>query len=259
MRWLRRDNWAHIRSSARGHLPALVRTSSTTIIGAGAVGSQLAELLVRGGVSEITAMDGDVYEMGTCVRHTLSMRDVGRLKAAQLAQRLNLLTPFVRAHSVAAEYPSLNADGWARVDASSLIVDCTGSDDVLAALGERQFSGEKWFWSISLGRGAKRAYVFSCRGAAFPAKRFLAAATRWLAEDVAQHTAQPLVREGPGCWHPVFPAGGESVSIMVASALRHLADVMQRGAVAPRITLFEATVGAEGDFAGLVKVVDEQV
>jgi hypothetical protein len=46
---------------------------------------------------------------------------------------------------------------------------------------------------------------------------------------------------------------------MVASALRHLADVMQRGAVAPRITLFEATVGAEGDFAGLVKVVDEQV
>jgi hypothetical protein len=194
-----------------------------------------------------------------CVRHTLSMRDVGRPKAAQLAQRLNLLTPFVRADSVAAEYPSLNADEWARVDASSLIVDCTGSDEMLAALSERRFPEEKWFWSISLGREAKRAYVFSCRGAAFPVNRFLAAAARWLAQDAAQHAGQPLAREGPGCWHPVFPASAENVSIMVAAALGHFADVMQGGVVAPRITLFEATSSRDGTFAGLVKVVDEPV
>ena len=58
------------------------------IIGLGAIGSLLAEMLVRSGVGGLTLVDGDTIRPGNCIRHVATLNDVGRNKAEVVRDRI---------------------------------------------------------------------------------------------------------------------------------------------------------------------------
>ena len=99
LNWLNTENWHRDEVSVRGRLSDAVTQQRILIIGAGAVGSALAEMLARGGARDITVIDSDCLEAGNLVRHNLLATDIGNRKASALAARLDAASAAHRRHS----------------------------------------------------------------------------------------------------------------------------------------------------------------
>ena len=84
--WLMSENWNENELYNRGKLHSNVASSAILQIGAGAVGSTIAELLVRTGQNELTIVDDDRLLAGNLVRHTLNIGDIYKPKAEALAK-----------------------------------------------------------------------------------------------------------------------------------------------------------------------------
>jgi molybdopterin/thiamine biosynthesis adenylyltransferase len=69
-------------------------SSTVAVLGVGALGSQLADHLAKSGVGRQVLLDYDVLTVGNRVRHQLDLADVGRGKAAGLADRLRRVNPW---------------------------------------------------------------------------------------------------------------------------------------------------------------------
>lgn len=83
--------WIH----GRGHSAELpdLRASKVAIIGCGAVGSEVAELLAKAGVGELTLIDNDDLYAGNVGRHLLGVGYIGWPKAKGVAQELQRRLP----------------------------------------------------------------------------------------------------------------------------------------------------------------------
>ena len=67
---------------------------AVAIIGAGALGSQVADLLAKAGVGRFVLCDYDYVTHGNRVRHQLDLRDIGRAKVRALRERLLAVNPW---------------------------------------------------------------------------------------------------------------------------------------------------------------------
>ncbi|MFL5345707.1 MAG: HesA/MoeB/ThiF family protein [Hyalangium sp.] len=220
--WLRTDNWAPEDLRSRGALPEPLRSSWVLLLGAGTLGSAMAELLVRGGVSRMVIMDGDVLEAGNLVRHTLDVTDVRYSKADALARRLRNLNPDLRVHAFKKSLDEQTARSIWLVSRCDTILDCTASDEVLEVLGQHTWDGPRLFFSASFGVGARRLLCFSATGSSFPSGEFWKQAGSWIHQEHEELRRTALPREGLGCWHPVFPARAEDVTLAAAIAVKAL-------------------------------------
>ncbi len=219
--WLAGQNWSVQVLERRGLLGAHLRTRRILVIGAGAIGSAVAELLIRGGADTLTVIDGDRLETGNLVRHSLTLGEVGQYKASALATRLNMISPHARASAVCFEYPPRGDAEKVSVDRFDLIIDCTAEDEVLARLANQQFMPEVEFLSVSLGPGAIHAYIYTARGHCFPFDKFRAAIDPHLKQDRAHYPEEDRPGEGAGCWHPPFRASVLDISRAALAAIAH--------------------------------------
>lgn len=78
----------------RGCLASGFINKKILLIGLGAIGSFLAETLVRGGIRDITLSDGDYVEAGNLCRASFEMNSIGDSKASALADKLERISPF---------------------------------------------------------------------------------------------------------------------------------------------------------------------
>lgn len=207
--WLSAANWAVDQLATRGQLGPQLRRRRVLLIGAGALGSAIAELLVRGGVFDVSVLDGDSLEAGNLARHTLTLDEVDKPKASALASRLNRISP--HANVTALPTTLQTTDPTAFPADLGLVVDCTGEDEVLHLLSVRELEAPVVFASVSLGRGAIRAYLFTSTGRRFPADDYWAALSSHLKQDEVEYPDSNFPWEGIGCWHPVFPARTDRV------------------------------------------------
>lgn len=89
----------HLRSVERWlrqpHLEPL-KDKRVAVVGVGAIGSQVADLLAKAGVGYLFLVDHDIITAGNRVRHQLDLIDVGRSKVGALAQRLQHVNPWAQ-------------------------------------------------------------------------------------------------------------------------------------------------------------------
>ncbi len=237
--WLVSENWHRNDVSTRGKLPESLASSKVLILGAGAVGSAMGELLTRAGVDDITFMDGDQLKIGNLVRHTLGLDEIHERKAAALAGRLNLASPHAKVESIDGCFPPTEEEAREKVQQCRIVLDCTGDDAVLRQLELFPWEDEKLFVSISLGFGARRLFCFVATGSSFPQDEYRDKTGPWIEHEASLYAESELPREGAGCWHPVFPARIDDVWMMAAAAVK----VMETAALAfprePQLTVFE--------------------
>jgi hypothetical protein len=202
IQWLESDNWAHSQLSRRGQVRPSLAEANVLLLGAGALGSTVAECLVRAGCTHFTVVDGDDFEIGNLARHTLSLPDVGENKADALARRLRSLSPHVDAESVAESFPPDGASSE-RIKTADVVVDCTASNAVLHALDSSRWDDPLLFCSASMGRQGNRLFYFSAYSTSFPYERFREQYEPWrIQEQVEWRPGEDAVPERVGCWHP---------------------------------------------------------
>lgn len=219
VRWMKSENWAPDEISARGRLGPSLRGSHVLLIGAGSVGSVIAELLVRGGVRRLSVMDDERVAAGNLVRHTLGLEEVGLEKATALSARLNRLGPHVHVDAIVSPFPGTTTLGHSLVAAAEVILDCTGSDAVLERLEAFDWKRSRVFCSVSLGLHARRLFVMLSRGEAFSREAMVRQLQPWLAREREALRDIELPRDGLGCWHPLHPARVDDVWRMAAAAV----------------------------------------
>lgn len=251
--WVRTENWHSNTIAARGRLPQALTTAEVLVIGAGALGSAVAEMLVRGGVERLTVCDDDIVMAGNLVRHTLTLDEVGRFKAAALADRLNAQSPHADVRAITHAFPPVDAASLAALRPIDMVIDCTGENAVAQAMASFPWTGHKLFASISLGLRAWAGFSFISWTDAFPVETFFAALQPWLVRQAVMYRDVEWPREGVGCWHPVFPARSDEVWLLAAAAVQHLVDAVDPVIEGSELVVFRRTEQG-GFFAGLTRV-----
>lgn len=232
--WMRSQSWLDRDLTGRGRLEPHLWELRVIVIGVGALGSAVAELLVRGGVRTLAVFDGDRLDAGNLVRHILTLNDLERNKATAVAERLNQVSPHVRVlaseEPFAAQPDAFEAESRSALADADLVIDCTAEDSVLVSLERFDWERERTFASFSLGLHARRLYCFFACGASFPRRAYVEAVTPWLEQDLQGLDEAELPREGVGCWHPLMPATIVDVWLFAATAVRSLEADLARGA-----------------------------
>jgi ThiF family protein len=250
LEWLMAENWHPDQLATRGRLDARLASSQVVLIGAGALGSMIGELLVRAGVWDIMILDHDVVLAGNLVRHTLTLDDLGKNKAEALARRLASISPSVRAVAIEDRFPGGSLDP--RILGAGLVIDTTGEHKVLEAMAEAEWAGDPTFASFAISMHARRLFAFLAQSNRFDAGVFDAAYGPFGQEERDRDEERPW--EGVGCWHPVFPARADEMWLMASTAIGLLDGAWPIAAGSSALHVFERSTGASGQFNGVTKI-----
>jgi hypothetical protein len=248
--WQTTENWHPEDISLRGRLPDDLRSRAILLVGAGAVGSAVAELLARGGAKKLLVVDGQRLEIGNLVRHSLGLDALHEQKAPALARRLNLAFPHAEVEAIDGEFPTAGEEDREKVLRCDTILDCTGEDSVLRHLELFRWEGERLFASLSLGFGAERLFCFVSSGGTFPLDDYRGSVDPLLRRELERYPEAELPREGAGCWHPLFPARIDDLWLMAAAAVKVLESAAVEPPTEPLIEVFER-FEEDGLFAGI--------
>lgn len=223
--YLKTSNWHPDRLQARGRFTSELRSKKIALIGAGALGSAIAELLARGGISEMLIIDHDNLESGNLVRHTLTGAELARNKATATAERLQRVAPMSSISDYAGPLPIGNRL-YEILEPFDIVLDCTGEDDVLRCLDKAWWSIPRTFLSVSLGFGANRLFLYKVDGCSFPFEEFEVEVEPWLAKERVQWTKEGETLEGAGCWSPLFPARYDDLWLAAVTIVKYLESDM---------------------------------
>lgn len=116
--------WVHSRGGGVG-IPSFGE-KSVVLLGAGSLGSEVAQLLCNAGLQKLTIIDGEVLLMDNIGRHLLGARDVGIKKAEALRKHLLGQFPHARIQSRTMTWEKLMQEEEFPLFASDLIISLTG-------------------------------------------------------------------------------------------------------------------------------------
>lgn len=210
--------------------------TKVAIVGLGAVGSLLAEMLIRSGVGALTLVDGCVVRPGNCIRHVATPADVGRGKAEVVRDRIvaaGLLTERQARQSLTSQTEMLTSATAAEklFEDHDLIIDATGNGPVTALMSTASRILDKPAITVCLQRGGAVARVDR-----FP-----------LGDGEAHHEPLPpaeheaVLREG-GCGDPVSPTPPWACAGAAARAAGMATDVLSGRCLYPP-TVIDVLIG----------------
>ena len=251
LQWLKTENWHQDEISVRGRLSEAAAHSPILIIGAGAVGSVLSEMLARAGVRNLTVIDRDLLEAGNLVRHTLLVSDLGLAKATGVADRLTDATLHTQISGIEEAFPPGDAESAEYLRSAGVVIDTTGDDDTIAAMSRFPWCDSKTFISVSLGLHARRLFFFAAHGTAFPGEEFTERLLPWLRLEGEDYDPYELPRDGPGCWHPRHPARIDDVWMMTAAAVKLIEQAIDNPPTESTLAVLEQQEDEEGNFTGI--------
>ena len=221
---LRAANTAHAGESTRrlraGLDAEVLAGSKVALVGLGAVGSLLAEMLIRSGVGALTLIDGGIIRPGNCIRHLAIPADVGRNKADVVRDRIigaGVVSKKEARGRLAVESRPLTSASAAEqlFEAHDLVIDATGDGPATALVCTASRILGKPSVTVCLQRGGTVARVDRfplCRG------------------EIHGEALQPggpdvVLREG-GCGDPVSPTPPWACSAAAARAAGMAADLL---------------------------------
>ena len=251
--WCESENLSDNEVGSRGHLPASFRHLKVVLLGAGALGSGLAEALVRAGLEHLVILDPDMLRVKNVVRHRLTARGVGFNKAVTLAGELNQVYIHAKVEGYPCAFPPRDVTWHEKVAGADVLIDCTADDSVLTLMEQFPWAGEKTFVVLSLGWRARTLHCYTRKSSVFLADAYFKELVPVIVEEqrLQRESGDEAPREGVGCWHPVFPARYEDVSLFASVALKHLEEVCLTHS-APSLSVYSQTV-VEGRFTGVTR------
>jgi len=223
IKWVRAQNWASDQLRTRGEAGNDIRSKKILIIGAGSLGSVIAENLMRIGVVSLGILDSDHVQVGNLSRHTLTMVAVGNNKAAALVDYLNRVLPDANARYFDCDFPPESEFVKSSLRKYDVIIDCTGEDNVLKSMASFDWQSEKVFVSLAMTWRAEGLFAYSANETTFPA---IDAITHFRSSPSPAIDLNDARIEGVGCWHPVFPARADDVNLWAAISTKFICRVV---------------------------------
>lgn len=152
------------KTGARSGREPGVESKRVAIVGAGSVGSKVAESLLRSGVTRLTLNDGDVMLPDNIERHALDWRDVGVRKVQALRRRLLRIVPGadIEVFDTNLNWQRSSKNHALQIEAiarSDVIVDATGDSASSLLLGAIADENDRAFVSVEVFEGGIGALI----------------------------------------------------------------------------------------------------
>lgn len=256
LHWIDTENWHRNEILNRGKLSAKISHTSILQIGAGALGSMIAEQLVRADQQKLTIVDHDVFQVGNLSRHTLGMQQIREQKAIELSRKLNLSVP----HSKVRAFLDDVTNESSKITFSDyrVILDCTGEDHVLYKLSQISWNSSKIFISASLGFEAKRLYLYTDYSKHFSAEKYFKLVNPWVHKEREGRSEDEFPRDGIGCWSPIFPARIDDVWMMSSIVVKNIEKYINTPSTNPILMVYEQKWTGD-NFCGIELVSQEEL
>ncbi len=211
----------------RGKFSTKLSERKICIVGVGAIGSMVAESLVRSGVSVLGLFDDDIVEPGNICRSTYTLKDIGKSKVEALKKKLLLINPYIDSSIIRANYAfygkvnySSQEKALKKLEAFDLIIDCTGSNEMLHLLSYSLT--QKDLISMCITNHSNDLLCITNRdGNAFELRK------SYLAK-IEQDTKNFFI-ERTGCYSPTFLATKSDIDALVNLAVRELNKEAEQG------------------------------
>lgn len=206
------------------------------VVGAGAIGSLVCESLARSGVCVLALWDDDIVEPGNICRSTYNVQDMGKSKIEALREHVVSINPFIELETImtngywqshyyngpfqythGAFYGNVNYDSQEDaiklLDKYDLIIDCTGSNELLHFLSYA--IPEKETISLCITNRSRNLLLLSSNdGNPFELRKLYLS-------KIEQDTKNFYV-EGSGCYSPTFIATYSDIATLVNLAVKEL-------------------------------------
>ncbi|MGH7744155.1 MAG: ThiF family adenylyltransferase [Candidatus Dormibacteria bacterium] len=227
--WGWSENWSEETLRIRGSLDERLRRSRIALVGAGALGSALAEMLVREGCRHVDVFESDWLEVGNLRRHTLTLNDIGMRKSLALAEHLNGVSPFANVRGFAGISDS--SDDLDIIREADVVIDCTANEDVIATLSRVLRDGRnRWFFSGAFGVDADRLFLYSERGVGVDLGYYRSEMAAPLAEEWKKIDERGLNEmQNAGCWNPVYPGKWSAIQVRASEMLSAIETTVASG------------------------------
>ncbi len=205
------------------------------LIGCGALGSVIADCLVRSGLRRLGLIDREPLEYGNLCRHVLDGTSVGLSKAAALAERLRRVSPSVIVTAGELVVPPITTKGAAEFEklrhTTDLVIDASGDEELLGWLDTPEGRG-----------GCQIAAVWTNSDASIGVCILSGAGEDLGVSSIRQRVVQAIddgdvpgcdseVYRGPGpifpgvgCWHPTFAGNWARILGLGAAVSEWLRD-----------------------------------
>lgn len=226
--WSKSVNIANERLYARGSFHKSIQSKVIAVFGCGALGSAIAEFLVRGGTKSILLFDRDVVQFGNLCRHNLDGTAFGKAKAEALAEKLSTINPSAQIMGYKVDIP-LNIDKSV-IAKADLLIDCTTSESAFIWLNTYAQLNNKKLVTLFFNFYANLLTIcmsgnkISCQEVFQDLLELIKEGKLPItsSEYFAVPSKDELVIEGAGCWHPTFPALNIHIQMLASSALEIL-------------------------------------
>jgi hypothetical protein len=220
------DNWSPNDLLSRGRLSGSLTHKRVLLIGAGALGSTLANQLVRMGVNEMTIIDFDLLEGGNLVRHQLTLSNVNQNKAKALAAKLNESNPSAQILAIEKSISSDDIEIREAINKATLIIDTTAEDLTLRTMIDLTAGKDIPVISCSLALNADKLFLYAASGNQFNWTDFEV----WFHPyriDQKQLEVEIDLPRGAGCWHPLTPARLNRIESLSGIAVEYIEQICE--------------------------------
>jgi molybdopterin/thiamine biosynthesis adenylyltransferase len=228
--WGSSVNLASERLYSRGGFSTSFTNLHFALFGCGALGSVIAESLVRGGVSKLELFDSDIITYGNYCRHTLDGSCYGLCKANALATRLSSTNPLSKmtAHSIKIPF---NKDKYCSsqeaFENADIFIDCTTDESAFQWLSQYASCNYKRMISLFFNFHANiltmcsSGNITTCSEVFQDLKKDIGEGNTPISQETYfyQPTKEEQIIEGAGCWHPTFPAQNNHIIMLAATAI----------------------------------------
>lgn len=206
---------------------------SVALWGCGALGSHVAEHLVRGGVGRLVLHDNSIVKPGVIARQQFDETDIGRLKATALAERLRRVCPSLDVTPRPGNILNGPLGGSDWTGGADIVIDATASETVSAKLElqRRTASCRKVpLVSLAIGHRADMGMVVSSltghSGGALDVSRRVktelcnkGSGGEFLDEFWPQQARRRTFQPEPGCSDPTFVGSSADVAALAGAML----------------------------------------
>ncbi len=210
-----------------------LKTKTVALVGLGALGSTVAELLAKAGIGTFRLCDSDRLAPGNVVRHVGGIQDFGAPKTRVVASRLYSINPYVRLTSLQHGSATSSIPALAEfLNPADVAIVTTADEAVESVINEVAILHKK---AVLYGRALRRAdvgRVFLVRPGTDPCKACLGLYSRdslagtttpadWIRID--ERPTDVLLHE---CGRPVIPASAIDLTFIAAVIARVALDFL---------------------------------
>lgn len=196
---------------SRGQINKQIAKLNIAVIGLGALGSMVAEILSRIGFEYISMYDSDNFIYSNSARHILNLESDSKNKCKEIKDKIKKNNPNLKINC----YEDLSDRNVNSLEKNDVVIDCSASSEVLETLNSYDFKKDKLFIVASMNYGASDFIIYFNKGKKLKydeyCKKVLPIYKKLM--DSLKLEEKDLIMQGIGCYHPVFPARFDDVNI----------------------------------------------